>query len=104
MDDANGLKATTRVTAPVASNTLSVNVFTTPGKAMAGERPRPFGERLGFDPITSTLIFASTTRCWWTQSGRWLDDCCCRSQEAWRARLPSAIQDTRRYLEDFDRV
>jgi hypothetical protein len=40
-----------------ASNTLSVNVFTAPGKAMVGERPRPFGEAFGFDPITSTLIF-----------------------------------------------
>ena len=37
-----GLKETTRV--PVASNTLSVNVFTAPGKAMVGERPKPFGE------------------------------------------------------------
>jgi glyoxylase-like metal-dependent hydrolase (beta-lactamase superfamily II) len=45
------------VTTPVASNTLSVNVFTAPGKAMVGERPRPFGEALAFDPITSTLIF-----------------------------------------------
>jgi glyoxylase-like metal-dependent hydrolase (beta-lactamase superfamily II) len=45
------------VSAPVTSNTLSVNVFTAPGKAMVGERPRPFGEALGFDPITSTLIF-----------------------------------------------
>ena len=57
MDGKNGLKETTRVTAPVASNTLSVNVFTAPGKTMVGERPRPFGEALGFDPITSTLIF-----------------------------------------------
>jgi hypothetical protein len=57
MADANGLKETMRVTAPVASNTLSVNVFTAPGKAMVGERPRPFGEPLGFDPATSTLIF-----------------------------------------------
>ena len=57
MDDANGLKETTRVTAPVASNTLSVNIFTAPGKAMVGERPKPFGEPLGFDPVTSTLIF-----------------------------------------------
>jgi hypothetical protein len=57
MDGTNGLKETTSVTAPVASNTLSVNVFTAPGKAMVGERPRPFGEALGFDPITSTLIF-----------------------------------------------
>ena len=37
--------------------TLSVNVFTAPGKTMVGERPRPFGEAFGFDPITSTLIF-----------------------------------------------
>ena len=45
------------MTASITSNTLSVNVFTAPGKAMVGERPRPFGEALGFDPITSTLIF-----------------------------------------------
>src|SRR5450755_2687640 len=38
-------------------STLSVNVFTAPGKAMVGERPKPFGEPLGFDPITSTLIY-----------------------------------------------
>ena len=54
MDSKNGPKEPTRVT---ASNTLSVNIFTAPGKAMVGERPRPFGEPLGFDPITSTLIF-----------------------------------------------
>src|SRR6202167_4590191 len=57
MDGTNGLKETTRVTPPVASNKLSVNVFTAPGKSMVGERPRPFGEALGFDPATSTLIF-----------------------------------------------
>jgi len=57
MDDTNGLKEVTRVTAPVALNTLSVNVFTAPGKTMVGERPKPFGEAFGFDPITSTLIF-----------------------------------------------
>jgi glyoxylase-like metal-dependent hydrolase (beta-lactamase superfamily II) len=62
MDATNRLKETARVTAPVPSNTpesntLSVNVFTAPGKAMVGERPKPFGESLGFDPITSTLIF-----------------------------------------------
>src|ERR1700719_2563269 len=57
MDGTNGQKQTTRVTAPVALNTLSVNVFTAPGKTMVGERPKPFGEALGFDPITSTLIF-----------------------------------------------
>ena len=37
-------------------STLGVNVFTAPGKAMVGERPKPFGEALGFDPVTSTLI------------------------------------------------
>src|SRR5271156_2797640 len=57
MGATNGLKEATGVTAPVASNTLSVNVFTAPGKPMVGERPKPFGEALGFDPITSTLIF-----------------------------------------------
>src|SRR5271168_4009598 len=57
MDGTNGLQEATRVTAPVASNTLGVNVFTAPGKTMVGERPKPFGEALGFDPITSTLIF-----------------------------------------------
>src|ERR1700678_1815451 len=57
MDGTDGLQETTRVTAPVALNTLGVNVFTAPGKAMVGERPRPFGEALGFDPVTSTLIF-----------------------------------------------
>ena len=38
-------------------NMLSVNVFTAPGKTMVGERQKPFGEPLGFDPITSTLIY-----------------------------------------------
>src|ERR1700722_4655483 len=51
------LKEAARVIAPVALNTLSVNVFTAPGKTMVGERPKPFGEAFGFDPITSTLIF-----------------------------------------------
>jgi glyoxylase-like metal-dependent hydrolase (beta-lactamase superfamily II) len=45
------------MTTPITSNTLGVNVFTAPGKPMAGERPKPFGEALGFDPMTSTLIF-----------------------------------------------
>ena len=57
MGGTNGMKETSRVGMPVASNTLGVNVFTAPGKAMVGERPKPFGEALGFDPITSTLIF-----------------------------------------------
>jgi len=56
MSSPNG-KETTGMTAPVVSTTLTVNVFTAPGKTMVGERPRPFGEALGFDPITSTLIF-----------------------------------------------
>jgi glyoxylase-like metal-dependent hydrolase (beta-lactamase superfamily II) len=57
MHGTNGSKESTIATAPVESNPLSVNVFTAPGKAMVGERPKPFGEALGFDPITSTLIF-----------------------------------------------
>src|SRR6202789_2956874 len=57
MDGTNGPREGARATALVASSTLSVNVFTAPGKAMVGERPKPFGEALGFDPITSTLIF-----------------------------------------------
>ena len=44
MDGTNGLKETTRVTAPVAS-TLSVNVFTAPGKTMVGEGQSPSGKR-----------------------------------------------------------
>ena len=54
---ANELKEAPRVIAPGALNTLSVNVFTAPGKTMVGERPESFGEALGFDPITSTLMF-----------------------------------------------
>src|SRR5450432_2661185 len=45
------------MTAPITPHTLGVNVFTAPGKVMAGERPKPFVEALGFDPMTSTLIF-----------------------------------------------
>jgi glyoxylase-like metal-dependent hydrolase (beta-lactamase superfamily II) len=48
---------TKHMTAPITPSTLGFNVFTAPGKAMVGERPRPFGEALGFDPMTSTLIF-----------------------------------------------
>jgi glyoxylase-like metal-dependent hydrolase (beta-lactamase superfamily II) len=57
MDGANGLKEPVPVTAPVLRGTLGVNVFTAPGKSMVGERPKPFGEALAFDPITSTLIY-----------------------------------------------
>src|SRR5580698_10431046 len=59
VDDA-GLKEDARVAAPVPSTSLSVNVFTAPGKSMVGERPKLFGEALGFDPITSTLIYGET--------------------------------------------
>ena len=54
MDSTNGLKEAARVSSPVALNTLGVNVFTATGKTMVGERPKPFGEAFGFDPITST--------------------------------------------------
>jgi glyoxylase-like metal-dependent hydrolase (beta-lactamase superfamily II) len=60
MDRTNGLKEAARASPPVASSTLSENVFTAPGKTMVGERPKPFGEALGFDPITSTLIFGES--------------------------------------------
>jgi glyoxylase-like metal-dependent hydrolase (beta-lactamase superfamily II) len=36
---------------------LGVNVFTAPAKAVVGERPKPFGPPLGWDPTTSTLIY-----------------------------------------------
>jgi len=50
MEGEVGPKEAAPVSAPAASSTLSVNVFTAPGKPMVGERPRPFGEALGFDP------------------------------------------------------
>jgi glyoxylase-like metal-dependent hydrolase (beta-lactamase superfamily II) len=36
---------------------LNVNVFTVPEKAVVGERARPFGPPMAWDPMTSTLIF-----------------------------------------------
>ncbi|MGW7244035.1 MBL fold metallo-hydrolase [Streptomyces sp. NPDC054804] len=42
------------------TSTLSVNVFTAPEKAVVGERPRPFGPPMAWDPTTSTLIFGKT--------------------------------------------
>ena len=39
------------------TSALSVNVFTAPQKAVVGERPRPFGPPMAWDPMTSTLIF-----------------------------------------------
>ncbi len=57
MGSPNAVKETTRATAAGDSSKLGVNVFTAPGKTMVGERPKPFGEALGFDPITLTLIF-----------------------------------------------
>jgi glyoxylase-like metal-dependent hydrolase (beta-lactamase superfamily II) len=57
MVDTSAAKESGPATVAVAPSTLSVNVFTAPGKAMVGERPKLFGEALGFDPITSTLIF-----------------------------------------------
>ena len=60
------------MTAPITSNTLGVNVFTAPGKVMVGERPKPFGEALGFDPITSTLIFGEYGALMVDATMRWL--------------------------------
>ena len=72
MDGTNALKETTRVTAPVATNTLSVNVFTAPGKVMVGEWPKPFDEALGFDPITSNLILGEYDEVLVDAMMRWL--------------------------------
>ena len=36
---------------------LSVTVFTAPEKRVVGERPRPFGPPLSWNPTTATLIF-----------------------------------------------
>jgi hypothetical protein len=49
-----------------------VNVFTAPGKVMVGERPKPFGEPLGFDPITSNLIFGEYDEVLVDAMMRWL--------------------------------
>ena len=57
MDSTNVIEEPVRVSAAVARHALGVNIFTAPGKTMVGERPKPFGEALGFDPSTSTLIF-----------------------------------------------
>ncbi len=37
---------------------------------MAGERPKPFGQALGFDPIKSTLIFGEYDGRWQIQMMR----------------------------------
>jgi glyoxylase-like metal-dependent hydrolase (beta-lactamase superfamily II) len=60
MDGAPAPNETAGAAAPAVSNTLSVNIFTAPGKPMVGERSKPFGEPLAFDPITSTLIFGES--------------------------------------------
>ena len=64
MDGTNGSKDTTRATAPLGSRTLDVKILAAPGNEIVGERPKLFGEALGFDSITSTLVFGETTRCW----------------------------------------
>jgi len=104
MDGTNGLKDTTRVAAPVAWNTLSVNVFTAPGKAMVGERPRPFGEALGFDPITSTLIFGEHDAVLDRLAALNPEIVVAGHKKPGAPDSPSAIHETKRYLEDFDRV
>ena len=39
---------------------------------MVGERPKPFGEALGFNPITSTLIFGEHDAVLVDAMGPWL--------------------------------
>lgn len=36
---------------------LNVSVFQAPEKELVGDRPRPFGPTMAFDPMTSTLIY-----------------------------------------------
>jgi hypothetical protein len=48
MDGTGGMKGTPGLTAPGATNTLSVNVFTALGKTTVGKRTKPFGDALGF--------------------------------------------------------
>jgi glyoxylase-like metal-dependent hydrolase (beta-lactamase superfamily II) len=36
---------------------VGVNVFTAPEKPIVGERPRPLGPQMAWDPATSTLVF-----------------------------------------------
>ena len=57
MEHADELIEAAKAPSSVAKGTLGVNIFTAPGKPMVGERPKAFGEPLGFDPITSTLIY-----------------------------------------------
>jgi glyoxylase-like metal-dependent hydrolase (beta-lactamase superfamily II) len=57
MEATNQQGDATRASAPAPTNKLGVSVFTVPGKPMVGERPKLLGEPLGFDPMTSTLIF-----------------------------------------------
>jgi hypothetical protein len=106
MDTANGLKETTRVTAPVALNTLSVNIFTAPGKTMVGERPKPFGEPLGFDPITSTLIFGEHDAVLVDAMGTVAEAEALAGWVALHNRNLQTIYIThgQHYLQDFDRV
>ena len=66
---------TPRVSAAITSSTLGVNVFTAPGKVMVGERPKPFGEPLGFDPMTSDEeLFNKMTELYphWVANQSWL--------------------------------
>jgi hypothetical protein len=129
MNGTNELQEATRVTAPVASSNLSVNVFTVPGKAMVDERPKPFGEALGFDSITYVPSIGPIVAgdVFYNQCRVYVGDTNPERRKNWIADLdrlaalnptivvaghkkpgapdsPSAIQDTKRYLQDFDRV
>ncbi|MFC9351815.1 MBL fold metallo-hydrolase [Arthrobacter sp. NPDC057013] len=39
------------------TSALNFNVFGSPEKPLAGDRPRPFGPPMAWDPMTSTLIY-----------------------------------------------
>ncbi|MFE5816181.1 MBL fold metallo-hydrolase [Streptomyces sp. NPDC056479] len=42
------------------ASTLNFNVFTAPEKPLVGDRPRPFGDTMAWDPMTSTLIYGDS--------------------------------------------
>jgi hypothetical protein len=85
---------------------------------MVGERPKPFGEPLGFDPITSTLIFGEYDAVLVDAMGTVAEAEALANWVALHNRnlvvaghkkpgapdSPSTIQDTKRYLQDFDRL
>ena len=98
MDGTKELKENARVTVPVASNTLGVNVFTAPGKTMVGEQPKPFGEPLGFESRKNWIAALDRLAALNPEM------VVAGHKKSGAPDSPSTIQDTKRYLQDFDRL